>query len=328
MKYILPYAVLLFVITFITIFSCKKTNNGIAQPSLNQLFSALRTTPQNLSVTAGRDTIVFGADSTMLHFYVNSFKDINGNIITSGTVNLQLIEMYKPGDMIANRATTMASGQILQSGGEVNIYATMNGDTVYANKYGIGFKEANYSNQIMALFYGNINNADSVTTWSISDTSKAENNTHATAVLHVGHPWPCCLFDSCTNFSWINCDQFNGNDSPKTSVSVILPDNSFNAANTQLYLVLPGINSVMSSSEGSLGNSSYNAASHSLTLVSEDRANIVIAGMNYELFVIANKNGNYYYYQTAGVVPHDGININAAMVIDTKSDIIARLGAL
>ena len=75
------------------------TNVTNVTPSLNQLFAGLRYTPQNLSVTAGRDTIVYGNNGTMLHFYTNSFKNGSGNIITSGTVYLQLTEMYKAGDL-------------------------------------------------------------------------------------------------------------------------------------------------------------------------------------------------------------------------------------
>ncbi len=143
--------------------SCSKTyNRGTATKSLNQMFAGLRSTPQNLSVTAGRDTVVFGADSTVFHFYTNSFKDASGNIITSGTVNLQLVEIYKPADFISNRTTTSTSdGHILQSGGEINLVATMNGQTVYANRYDMGFKQTNSSTTTMNLYYGATNSADS-----------------------------------------------------------------------------------------------------------------------------------------------------------------------
>ena len=111
MKQTLRAALAVCLTAAIIVVACKKSSNNTTGPtlSLNQLFAGLRTSPQNLSVTAGRDTMVFGANGTMLHFYTNSFKDASGNIVTSGTVNLQLIEMYKPGDMIANRATTTAN---------------------------------------------------------------------------------------------------------------------------------------------------------------------------------------------------------------------------
>ena len=311
--------------------------------SLNQLFASLRSTPQGLSVQAGRDTIVYGSKGTMLHFYTNSFKDASGNIITSGTINLQLIEMYKPGDMIANRATTMANGQILQSGGQVTINATMNGQTVYANSYGLGFKHSNQSSAPMALFFGATTNADSTAVWTQTDSTKqgniANGTTTDTATGGGGTVnTSIFLFDSCTNFTWANCDWFYSNYSPKTSVSVILPDTSFNGTNTQLYLVLPNVNrwgvttdtftAVLSNAEPELGGASYNAATHTMKLISESKVDIVPSGLKYELVVIANKNGQYYYWQTSGTVPSGGISVSAAMATATQGDVISLLQGL
>ena len=339
MKNILLPITLLCVITFVIVFSCKKTNknstNGVTQ-SLNQLFSGLRTTPQSLNVTVGRDTIVYGIKGTILHFYSNSFKDANGNIITNGNVNMQLMEMYTPGDMVRNRATTMANGQILQSGGQVNIIATMNGQQVYANKYSIGFAQYNPSSQPMALFYGSNTNTDSVVTWSASDTTIQGNLSQYTILdtiweyktdsSSLSYVSPEYIFDSCINFKWINCDKFWSNNSPKTSVKVILPDNSYNANNTGLYLVLPAINSVLSNVQWG-GSTSYNTSTHTLTLISESDTTIVPVGMNYEIAVITNKNGIYYYWQTSGVTT-SGMTVTAVMAPSNQTDIVAKLQRL
>ena len=97
------FSLLLVYITavIVVIASCSKPYNDshtvTVSPSytINQLFAGLRTSPQTLTVTAGRDTIVYGANGTRMHFYTNSFKTAAGAIITSGTINLQLVEMYK-----------------------------------------------------------------------------------------------------------------------------------------------------------------------------------------------------------------------------------------
>ncbi len=346
MKKIIFPLLLLAIITSLIIASCSKTYNPqgtviSATSSLNQLFSRLRSTPQSLSVTAGRDTIVYGTKGTMLHFYTNSFKDVNGSIITSGTISLQLIEMYKAGDMICNRATTMANGQILQSGGQITLNATMNGQTVYANAYGIGFKHSNSSSAPMSLFYGGTGNADSVTVWSQADTSKNGTIADGTLTDSIGSgsgPTSFFYFDTCTSFTWANCDWFYTNDSPTTTVSVILPDTSFNENNTQLYLVLPNINrwggtadtftAVLSNVEPYLGNGAYTPSTKTMKLVSEGNTSIVPAGLNYDLVVIANKNGTYYYYEQHGVIPHNGLVATAALATDTQADIVSRLSGL
>ena len=326
--------------------SCTKnyTSSGtISVPMpINQLFAGLRTTPQSINVTAGRDTVVYGAQGTRLHFYVNSFKDATGHILTTGTVNLQLTEMYKSGDMIANHTTTMANGQILQSGGQISMTATMNGQTVSANTYGLGFKRATPAIAPMAIFYGGTANSDSITTWTQADTTGIGVAAEATIQLMdttggSATAWQGYLFDSCTNFTFANCDWFYNTDSSEVPVSVVLPDTSFNSSNTQVYLVLPNVNrwggtadtftAVLSSDQGYGGNN-YSAATNTMKIISEGNFNIVPAGLQYELVVITIKNGQYYYWQITGTVPHAGISATAVMAPDTHADVMTKLQAL
>jgi len=99
MKKVLGSFVVICFVILISVLSCKKNKNSTFSTTKNQLFAGLRYTPQTLTVTAGRDTIVFGTSGTMLHFYATSFYG-SGGIISSGTVNVQLVEMYKPGEEI------------------------------------------------------------------------------------------------------------------------------------------------------------------------------------------------------------------------------------
>jgi hypothetical protein len=275
----------------------------------------------------------------MLHFYTNSFKNAGGCIITSGTINLQLVEMYKARDMICNRASTMASGQILASGGQIAISASMGGQAVYTNGYGIGFVHPNSSIASMALFYGGTGNTDSVTTWSQSDTTNPGSVARGARPdsTIAGHGADLFIFDSCTSFTYINCDWFWNNDSPKTSVNVVLPDTSFNPNNTQIFVVLHNIarggstdttTAVLTSNRASGGPANYVAATNTMNVMSEGQTNIVPIGLNYELVVITNKNGQYYYWQTSGVIPHNGVVANAALAPETQSDVVARLSGL
>ncbi len=342
-KAFLPIA-LAVITALVLVVSCQKSYSPIPPSAgavnLTQLFSAIQPVPQSFSVPAGKETVIYAAQGTKMHFYSNSFKDANGNIITSGTVNIQMTEMYKPGDMIANRATTIANGEILQSGGQVNITATQNGNPVYANKYSLAFRHNSTSSAPMAMFYGATgNNAAATTTWTQSDTTqngtKAAGTTSDSAANNASSLF---VFDSCTNFTWANCDWFNKNDSPKTTVSIILPDSTFNPTNTQMYLVLPNItrahntrdtfNAVLSSIEPRLGSESYNASTNTMKLISQHNNVIVPAGLDYELVVMANKNGIWYYYQQQGVIPHNGLLVNVALVQTTEQRVITQLAGL
>ncbi len=324
MKKALLSLTLIGIIALITVLSCKKTKStsGTKQ-SLNQLFSGLRPTPQNFSVTAGRDTIVMGANNTMLHFYTNSFKDANGNIITAGTIYLQLVEMYKPADFIANRTTTTAHDTLLTSGGEINIMATMNGQTVYANKYGIGFPQSSASTTPMQLYYGNNANPDSVTTWTQGNNTTPGTSATGTSVdttyAYWLHNQPFYIFDSCTGFHYVNCDCISRGASQVTNVSVIVPDTSYNQSNTEVYLSFP-------TQKYLVLLSGYSNTSNTFSPDYSDGTQIPV-GFNYALVVITNKNGNYYYYEQSGITT-SGMTATAAMAPDTQSDILARIAAL
>ncbi len=281
----------LFVLLTIAFAACKNGDYNVSQVTtndralLNQTFNPLRSTPQSFSVNAGSPQVINGTEGTRLEFYPNSFKDANGNIITSGNINIQLIEMYTLGMMIANRATTVANGELLISGGQIYISATMNGNEVFANKYSIGFKQTGRSQQPMAIFYGNTNNADSVVTWEQGDTTKVGILTAATVADSFNKDSDYFRFDSCGKFKWINCDYFLRSSQPKTRISVVMPDGTYTQGNTQVYLVIPNIRSVM-------GIGPYDNTTHTFASVADYGVPI---GTVVHLAVIAKKDNNYYY---------------------------------
>jgi hypothetical protein len=333
MKYIVIPA--LCVTAVIALCSCSKSYYPAMGPvpaGPDQAFAAFRYTPQTITVNAGKDTVVFGNDGTMLHFYASSFTTATGAIISKGAVKLQLIEMYTPCDMVCNRVTTFSGSQLLSSGGQINVVATMNGQTVHVNKYGVGFARNATTSGLsnMNLFYGGADNANAVVRWPNADKTNfsAKPDSSQQVSVPYGRPWAGFVFDSSSSLEYTNCDAFYSSDSPKVSVSVILPDSTFTAVNTQIYLVLPAINCAMSTAEPELGGNSYNAATKTLSLVSESQTNIVPAGMKYELLVMANKNGKYYYWQATGIVPHNGIMAQAALVQDSQANIKTKLSAL
>jgi hypothetical protein len=270
---------------------------------------------------AGRDTVIMGQDSTVMHFYPNSFMLANGNIITTGSINIQLIEMYTPGVMIANGATTTATdGSMLQSGGQVYIRATMNGNEVFANKYGLGFRQPGSSNQPMELFYGTLGSTDSTTQWTISDTSK--NGTTASGTKSDSssstttnpHPNFMYIFDSCTSFNWVNCDQYGGNGADD-KLYIQLPDDSYTDANTVVFVALPVANSV---EQGMSDGPGRYLVTH------------IAGGITYKAIAITNKNNVYYYCELTGTttVSHTVTTVPMAMAPETLGDIIDRLHGL
>lgn len=318
------------------LYSCEKDNGnvpgtkpGYAAPAgpptvyagtpFNSLFRDLRFKPEVQCVTAGRLTTITFSRGTRLTFYPNSFKDGAGNLITSGQVCIELTEIYKTGDMIANRVTTMEGSNLLTSGGQVLIYASRGGEKVFANKYGIAFKQPAPSAQPMGLYLGNSRNADSVVTWtSVGEPVPGTRDTIAPAPGDTASGWGSGLwymFDSCTDFTWINCDRFYEHTGTRSSIKLVVPGTDVTNGNTQAFLVIPSINACI--------NYTFSAATPLSFTV-----NNVPDGLNAIAVVISKRNNRYYYYQTPSFTVGAGITADATLTEVTLPYIKAQLAAL
>ncbi len=296
--------------------ACHKTpapekNNPTNIATLSEPFKDLRSTPEKQCVTAGAYQTITFAKGTRLTFYPKSFKDAAGSIITSGTVCIEMIEMYKAGDMIANRAsTTTTDGGILMSGGQVHIKATKDGQEVYANKYGIAFKQPAASTQPMDLYYGK-RNSDSVITWTKANTASPGTSVPGTTIDSTTVYY---MFDSCTDFNFINCDQLRST-AARTDAKVKINNSDYNPLNTQVLLLLPSINSII--------NFKYNKT----TKIFEIGKDIPV-GMAAAIVIISNANGEYLYYEHTNMTVAEGFTVNATMTKETREGIKTKLSAL
>ncbi|WP_133162577.1 hypothetical protein [Flavipsychrobacter stenotrophus] len=281
---------------------------------LYQLFSSLRGTPQTFTVTAGTYQTVTASGGTKLKFYPNSFKDASGNIITSGTVTLQITEAYKVGAMIANMAVPVSTdGRQLISGGEVKIKATMGGQEVFANKYSTSFKQPATSTQPMELFIGTTD-SDSVTTWTPADTTGSGTSAGGGTTLDTsGITTAYYTFDSCNHFNWINCDHFYSCGCTLTDINFDIVDTTFNAYNTAVFVIFPSINSVGNAYPGSGHDFAYNN---------------VPVGTTIDIVCVSVIGTNYYYCHQTGITTAAGLVVNPVMTAQTLSYITAALAAL
>lgn len=306
--------------------ACKKSDTPVFNTTqdktpVHQLAAALRSAPQTFTVTPGTYQQITGSKGTRLRFYPNSFRDASGHIIAGGTIEIQLTEMYRPGDMIRNRATTTDDGRLLISGGQVKIRATRNGQEVYARKYGIDFSQPAPSAQPMALYYGNVVGGDSTTNWDIADTSGNNGTTTGGTVqdsVVTGGSGVYYQFDSCTNFGLINCDYFYNSSSPLTDMTAIMPDTSFNGNNTLVFLVFPTINSATYMHQ-------YVYTTHAFGLGSGYQ---VPVGMGFHIVSISNKNGTYYYDQVLSQTVTSNMSLTMNPQQQTLAQIQAALAAL
>lgn len=294
---------------------------------LNKLFKDLRSVPERQCVTAGVLQVVPFAKGTVLTFYPNSFKDKAGKIITEGTVCLDVIEMYNPGSMIANRATTMADNGILKSGGQVDIKATKDGEEVFANTYDITFRQAGPSNEIMYLYEGSTANSDSSVKWVIADTSKpgtiAEGTVYDTSEVTPPLPPPTFGYAykfSSTKFRHMNCDQIRNIDtSLRTVVTATFPNESYNSNNTSVDLILTEMNGLL--------ELDYQELKKSFTIGEDHPLHRVPIGYNAILITITKKDNTYYYFENPVVITKD-LKLEATPEAKSEEFIKTRLSEL
>jgi hypothetical protein len=303
----------------LTIVSCKKDPVPITDKvnTINSLFQELKSTPQTFTVTAGTQQTITGARGTKITFNPQSFKDLSGNIITGGSIKIKLIEMYKPGEMIANRVTTTtAANMLLTSGGSVNIKATLNEHEVYANNYKIAFKQPGYSDNPMSLFQGLEVTGESGTNIKWSDDFTG------TVPRTVKDPMDQTFyyaFDSCTNFNWINCDYFYAAPAPKTDITIVAPDNSYDLDNTQIFVIFPAMNALVSMY-------SYNASTHSFSFGYPTYH--LPVGTVVHIMILGSKNNNYFMDLHQNVTVTNGMSVNFTPVNQTLSYIQSTLSSL
>jgi len=308
--------------------ACKTSNGPIplnhnqmqsSNIPINKLYQSLKEGSQDFTVTAGASQTIRGTRGTIITFNPWSFKDQSGAVISSGNIHIELTEALTPGQMIMNRVSTVTeANNLLQSGGCINIVATLNQQPVFANSYNISFKQPAPSELPMALFNGMVA-ADGAVTWSNDTSNTVAGTTNLNDPTGRDSLGSWYVFDSCTNFNWINCDYFYTAPDPKTDVKVVMPDGSYNDTTTSVIVIFPALNVVANMS-------TYNAATNTFSLGTPGY--FIPVGTTIKVVIMGIKNNVHFFELKSNVTVTNGITINAAPSNTTLSNIQTILSGL
>ncbi len=291
---------ILFILLLLTTYSCKKFTDLYKSESLDELYESLKSSPQKFTVQAGTNSTIKCLQGTRLKFNPNSFKNQNGDLITSGNVDIEIIETAKANTMILNRVTTLTnSNELLESGGSLNIKASQNGTELKSGGYELGFKQSNSSNKPMALFQGSSNSG--VTTWNESPVDSVQNTTIDSSDVYY-------LYNQVSSFNWINCDRFYNDPNPKTNVFINVNGVDFKYGECHIMMIFPDINS-----NSMMWNEDIkNPTSYSLGTYYK-----LPTGLNVKFIAIGMHKGKYYY----GILENQTItnNFSNAITVSEKS---------
>lgn len=233
--------------------------------NLSELFETQAPAKQSFTITPTSDQTITGEDGTKITFYANSFVDAQGNLVT-GSVDFELKEIYKKGDMIwSERMTVASNGQLLESGGEFSMKATSAGQEVFLNQD--FFMEAPVSSATTNPFAMDLfTSTESDSTWTPADSTWV-------GVDSLTNNYQF-YFDSLT---WINLDYFSSANNTTTSFSVEPTISAgVNLTDVSAYLVFNNMNSVA----GLSYNSGTGVFSTSYSLPIGESVTVVIIGMD------------------------------------------------
>ncbi len=299
---------------------------------VNTLFHSLRSTPEVFTVTAGTYSEVRLSKGTRFRFYPHSFKDNSGNILTSGTVRLSVIEMYSTGSALANRSVGLSGNQLLNNTGQVYVTATMDGVEIGVTKYGIDFYSPVHSGMPMGLYYGVTDYSDSLVRWmrvgntagtavnatTLDSMSVVVIDTLGTGVGTVNIYRNYNQFDSCGALHWVSSQYPATVTTGLTDISVIPADTLFNSSNTAVFVVFPDYHMAVPVSN-------YDSHTHIFSMAVgyniplESRIDVVTIG---------HKNGLLYYSSQNNVTLTQGMVFSPVMTAHTVTEVLNLLATL
>jgi hypothetical protein len=226
--------------------------------SMGNLFKDNRNdAKQVFTISAQSGGIINGNKGSKISFDPYSFKDKNGQIITTGNVTVELIEALNYKDMllinVETTSTVDGNKLVLKSGGQVKITATSNGEEldIVPGTTTLDVPTTNFDAE-MEVFVGEENDAG-VVTWTPADTTPVAVPSQTIAPVSVN------TIDSTQvnsiiyysiqikNLGWINCDRFYN--TPTTNGKIILPEGC-NYTNTMAWIVFSSINSIINVNVG------------------------------------------------------------------------------
>ncbi|WP_341227135.1 hypothetical protein [uncultured Arcticibacterium sp.] len=216
--------------------------------------------PAKIPVNIDNSMPFVSVNGTQVYVEVEKFVKKKDNSPVSFPVNIELIELFSPGDIILNGKPTVSNGKLLKTGGEIFIRITKDGDEVILKDdhyLRIKIPTKKPDNQ-MRLFTGeedvegNLNWEEEpqwITYECNSDKRQPGIDSNCFNTERVSLTVNDNNYEFFTgDLGWINCDRFLNDESPLTTISFEAKNAPLNAI--LLYLYFPDINSIIAVKNG------------------------------------------------------------------------------
>lgn len=155
---------------------------GCSSNKVESLSKKLDKNANRFLIDNSSDTLIVGSEGTMLFIAKNSFVNSSGSIVQD-SISIELKELYKIEDIIAQNISMEAGDRILETGGMINLKAYSAGSELSlanAKEVVVHFPK-NGNTKEMNLFYGE-KDTNQVIKWEIEEASTYR-------LLENIHPW-------------------------------------------------------------------------------------------------------------------------------------------
>lgn len=232
-----------------TLVSCKKNNDAPQYAKADDFWATHKIPTQSFTGNAATGFAIVGEKGTSVKFPANAFVDGGGNIV-SGNVTVTLKEVLSKKDVLLSGVMTESNGQLLESGGEMEIKANQDGKPLRINPNlgdtGIQVEVPKVMNdKDMGLF---VQEKRDQGQGGAGGGGQQQQNP-ATWVPAPYYPFgngPNSYTFTLPGFTWVNCDRFYSDPNPKTTVTVLpaFQDNN-QVTDLQVILVFKNISTVI-----------------------------------------------------------------------------------
>lgn len=230
---------LLVLASTVVMFSCSK--DRIQQPTLNTYSSpntyldSKKQAEQEFDIDSTGTGPIIGNQGTKIWMGKQCLMFPNGDSVT-WPFKVKLVELYKPKDMIYYQMPTVASGNILETDGEIRLRAFKNGTELLLKPNGcsaqIEMPNAAPKNY-MRVFYG-----FNTTNWTDNPSTLGVTSTLNPVFSQTSYGY----LNQIAKFGWINCGA-NAGSSPSSSLT--FTSMADNLTNVGIFIYIPGKKTVM-----------------------------------------------------------------------------------
>jgi hypothetical protein len=190
--------------------------------------------PSQFFTIGAAGDIITGNQGTRITIGQGAFQDSVGNTVSTGSISIELKEIYSKGDMISSGIFPVAYSRPLVSGGEFYFVARQGGEDLTIKDTGLVNFRLPYNvtdTTPMSVFNSNLS-----TLQSKSDTvywGSALRNVRTIDSSGIKQ-----YYFTIDRMYWINCDYFMNSALPRTTVFASITDTIFNERNTMVFFAL------------------------------------------------------------------------------------------